>query len=405
MTITQQLMAPGSFDLRLDPSVPRRILDRIALLDHMLITAARVWPETAMQDPFGDELPIYVGPVVSQPDPYTLRGQDISRWLGTADGIGPVIESSTSYGSAVGLDVAIGALYSALGNPLNDGTVTGTGTNVTGEAQWMTLREAIDLACSLAGAEWVINHAKGCLDAGLPASLFVTTPTSVVTRKPAGRDAALYGVNATSIAVAGDAEQLTIRAVVVAQVDTGALATGDADSGVTTYKNLRGDTAVLTRLINSPETETANADTIAALQLGRWDDIRRSVALTSRSYALPRDVRVGDYVWVWDQDAGVVDTANQVWFRGELIAPLKMRLHGITWPVEQGMGVYIRNADGTVFDISDWVKWETGDTRWEVSTQPVASWSLIPDRTGAGGAASGASLGPNPDIVARQAAL
>lgn len=77
-------------------------------------------------------------------------------------------------------------------------------------------------------------------------------------------------------------------------------------------------------------------------------------------------LRIGEYLWAYDREAGLYDMANETRFRGDVIYPQKLRLVGHSWPVEPGMGVYYRDKDGAVIDLSEWVESESGDATLEV---------------------------------------
>jgi hypothetical protein len=79
----------------------------------------------------------------------------------------------------------------------------------------------------------------------------------------------------------------------------------------------------------------------------------------------------GDYIWVYDPrpDAALYDVANEITFHGETLMPMSMRLEAITWPVQEGMGVYFRYWDGAAFttvDLSNHVVYETGESTLDV---------------------------------------
>jgi hypothetical protein len=93
---------------------------------------------------------------------------------------------------------------------------------------------------------------------------------------------------------------------------------------------------------------------------------QREVMLSSRTHNVTSEVRPGDRVWCYDPEVGLIDTANQVTWRGEVITPVQMRVASLTWPITQGMGVYLR-IDGTWVDISRYVAVEEAVVSWEVT--------------------------------------
>lgn len=281
---------------------------------------------------------------------------------------------------------------------LSAGTVSNTGLGtLSATYQWMTRREALDGVCRALGAEWRVNPAF-TLDAAKSPDLFVSTPTVVITRKEEGQDGSYRGLDGTLIVTAKDVRQYTTKAIAVAQGQGATAATGSS-SGSTSYKDGLNNTVVLERLVNAPSDSSANASTIAAQQVGQWNQVRRELSLNSRTYNVTRHAKPGDYVYVFDQLAELTDPANQITFRGELISPIKLRVYALTWPIERGMGVYARRsgATPTYTDLTDFVEWEDGsDVQWDVGAAPRSS-----NDTDAASAGATAYLGANASVAGR----
>jgi hypothetical protein len=145
--------------------------------------------------------------------------------------------------------------------------------------------------------------------------------------------------------------------------------------------------------VNAPKEEAPSA--VATAVVAERNTVRRELTLSSRTYNVSRFIEPGDWAWVWDEQAGLSDQSNQVTYNGQLITPIKLRVYSVTFPIEQGVGVYVRRsgATATYTDVSEWVEWETGDVRWEVGAAPLPL---------AGSAAAGtAFLGVNADVLAR----
>lgn len=226
----------------------------------------------------------------------------------------------------------------------------------------------------------------------------MSTPTVVITRKEEGQDGSYRGLDGTLIVTAKDVRQYTTKAIAVAQGQGATAATGSS-SGSTSYKDGLNNTVVLERLVNAPSDSSANASTIAAQQVGQWNQVRRELSLNSRTYNVTRHAKPGDYVYVFDQLAELTDPANQITFRGELISPIKLRVYALTWPIERGMGVYARRsgATPTYTDLTDFVEWEDGsDVQWDVGAAPRSS-----NDTDAASAGATAYLGANASVAGR----
>lgn len=279
-------------------------------------------------------------------------------------------------------------------NGITKGTVTLTGlSSSAGTYQWLTRREILDAVCRLAGAEWAIRP-NFSIDAAAPGTLFrQATPQVVVTRKRGGPEGTLRGMAASLLVSGKDASRLSTKATVVARGETTLVATGSATQAAG-YVTPANGTPDLEFLVDAPSVDGANANTHAAAVLASAGSLQTTVSLSTRSWLVPLWLRPGDWVWAYDLEAGLFDAANQLHYRGELITPAKVRCHAITWPIEAGMGVYVRRsgATPTYLDVTDWVELETEDTHWEIGTSDRA-WG---EDTGAT-----ATLGENASVVDR----
>lgn len=402
MPIVERLMKPGQFTVRLRPSAPRRLTAVVNEFDHVVVTPTRLptFSPTTTPPMTVLDYAIYTGVVVGQPSGSEITGEGLAFWMGTDEGLGDLILTKIS-NIAASLSTWMAALLPA---SLLAGTVNNTGTStLTAEYQWMTLREATDHACRAMGAEWRVN-ANFTLDAATPGNLHTgyTTPRAVLTRKPGGSEpgapaiGAKHGVEATDTNIATDVRGHTTKVIVVGKTGDGAqVATGSAGPGATVYTDINGNPIVMERLVNAPAESAATAAAYAAQVLAMFTSKRSAISLSSRSYAITTKVKVGDRVYVYDLDSGIVDTANTIVWRGELINPMLLRCKSITWGIQKGMGVYSRSStSGVWYDLTDWVEWETGDTVWEVGTS-AADVDQDPSQLGA------AFLGVNPEVVAR----
>lgn len=75
----------------------------------------------------------------------------------------------------------------------------------------------------------------------------------------------------------------------------------------------------------------------------------------------------GEMIYLWDPEAGLIDTGNAETYAGELIHPRAARLQAVTWPVVDPMGVYILAAEFVpgiglvhrITDLTDHVEYDT----------------------------------------------
>jgi hypothetical protein len=161
------------------------------------------------------------------------------------------------------------------------------------------------------------------------------------------------------------------------------VATGSAelDPGEIPYKDRFGNPVKLTRMISESTTDATNADARAQLQLNRFSQTRDALSLSTSDYDINGSARIGDYVGVYNPDQLLVDYDNEVPFRGALINPINLRLIETTWPVAPGFMIAYRDPDGAWLDLTDYVKFEGGNTTIKVggynrsltgsSTEPI----------------------------------
>lgn len=396
MTVTERLMKPGTFSVRLREDFPWSASAAVDYFDHIVVTPTRLDPIAGFSDANILDAAIYTGVVTAKPSPRIFEGAGLAWWLGDDNGIGDLIDLTGVSHSASTLSTWITDLCPS---SLTVGTVTNTGLSTwSAFYQLMSPREAIDGVCRGLGAEYRVNP-DFTIDAAKSPDLFVSTPTTVVTRKEEGQDGSYRGLEASLMVSSGDVSQYTTAVTAVA-AGAGAAIPVSTSTGSTSYKDGLNNTLVRSRIANAPSDTTTTAATATANALvSMWNQVRRGLSLSSRTYTVTRFVRPGDYVYAYDQLAQLTDAANQITYRGELISPIKLRVYALTWPVERGMGVYARRsgATPTYTDLTDFVEWEDGtDVVWDVGTSARAA-----NDTDAATAGSTAYLGANAEVASR----
>lgn len=359
--VTEVVRALGSWDLTLTDRTPQHIVD--ALLDgrfgHIAIDAARDNPEV-----LGDELLgtcRFVGVIRSaghEAGQVSLGGSGMAFWLGAEDGLGDVFEDAVAFADAAFEDVVEGLLPPAGAVTLGTVTAPDGYTPYTGTHRYQTSRQALDYFCDLAGADWRVNG-DGTLDAGPPDVLFVGDPQTAVIRRESGYDMGLRALPGSS-RLDSDVEDFSTRVVTLAEGEGSQIAVGTADIAVNPYVDLNGNPIKLTRLVSESNTSATNADARAALALAQYTTPREQVRLSTETHDIRGNLAVGDSVWVYDPDAGLVDHDNEIVFRGDRISPVRLRVFQVSWPVEAGMGVYFRTPAGEWIDLTDYVAFEDG---------------------------------------------
>lgn len=380
MPITESLGALGQWSLALREDTPRDIRERIKYFGHITVHTGRVEPALVGDGLLGSSR--YTGVLRGKGEAdegFDLLGCGMEFWLGDEDDKGVVIEDLLTFTAETYTQTVRDML--ALTTSVTEGTFHAVAGTYTGTHQYQVLRKAIAYVASTGGIEYRVNG-DATMDLGLVEDLYVTDPKCLVVRRGAGVDMDLRALLGKSD-VDQDVEDFTTRVVLLAASTDTQVATGDADinPALNPYKDLSGNPVKLTRMVSESTTDATNAPARAQLQLNRFSSTRDALALSTSEYDINGSVRVGDYLWAYNPDIGLVDYEQEVQFRGALLNPVKLRLIETTWPVAPGFMVAYRDPDGTWLDLTDYVRWESGDTTVKVggynrsltggSTEPI----------------------------------
>ncbi|MER7131308.1 fibronectin type III domain-containing protein [Streptosporangium saharense] len=359
MAVTEVLMGLGSWGVTLSEETPQELLDRLSFFGHVAVIPGRVAPAQ-----YGDTLLTmarYAGVLTGRDFERAKKigGQGMAVWLGDADDKGEVFEAAVQITGQT-FPATIRALLGS-STAVVEGVLSSVPGAYSGRHQWQSRRKAISYVCDTMGAEWRVNG-DGTLDAGLATGLFRSAPECVIIRRGAeGRDLALTGLPG-DMSLARDVEDWTSRVVLLAEGEGDAVATGSANIGSNPYLDLRGQPVQRTRLVSESTTSNGNAAARAQLQLNRFSGTRNAVRLSTLDYDVRGSFEVGDWVWVYDPDSGLIDTSNEVTYRGQRFNPIKLRAVECSWPVAEGVTVAYRHQDGGWHDLTPYVEWESGST-------------------------------------------
>lgn len=396
MSVQDVLKKVGQWSVKLKAGAPVGVVSSLEFFGHIAIIPGAINPVER-----GDEclaLARYVGVLrdVDTQDQPTLSGVGLAAWLGDENGRGDVIEAPGVTVTGATFTQAVRALLPT-GGAITEGTLyTGVPGTISNTWMYQTPRTAIDYVCGTMGGEWRVNN-DGTLDAGPASSLYVTSPTCVIARRDvAGYDMSLKAL-AGSMQATRSVKDYTSRVVLVAQ----ALAGGTADAGVIPYKDLHGNPVAITRVVDeTSETTYANAAGRAQALLDQYSTVNTSVRLSVDEFDVAGDYTPGDIVWVWDPAGGLVDTSNEVPFRGRILNPLAVRVLSSTWPVARGYTVAYRSGDGVWTDLTPWVEWETGGGQVEVADLTATALTSSVGTSGTQVQGGGGGLGDTavPDV-------
>jgi hypothetical protein len=372
MSITETKGALGSWSLKLRPDTPRAVIDAIQYFGHIVVSTGRPDPRVA-----GDTLlrsGRYTGVLrgktfASDDSGYNLSGSGMAYWLGDENNNGPVITTALTFTNA-SFTSAVNAMLPASG-AVTAGTIHSVTGAYTGLHQWQTSRKALDYLCSTMTSDYTNPveyrvNGDATLDAGLVSDLYVTNPVAAVVRRDIGADMGVRALPGKGVTTE-DVQSFITEVILLAQGQGTAIATGAAtiSPALNPYLDLHGNPVSIISAVSQSSTDPNNANAQAAVTLNTYSTPRQQIKLTSDQFDIRGDVALGDWVWVHDPDAGLVDTSatpNEIVFRGQRINPTKLRVMEMTYPITAGMSVAYRDYNGNWYDLTDYVIWESGST-------------------------------------------
>lgn len=231
-----------------------------------------------------------------------------------------------------------------------------------------SIRAKLEVLASALGVEYRVNP-DGTVDMGATGSaLFDTTPVVYLTKWMQGRDVSTIGFPVTDWSVQKDYQSYINYVGIQGDAVTGAA----SNLGTEPAKDSAGTNAIRRKTFetNSDLATTADANRYAQGILDANENVRTALTCAVDVFDFGAYARPGDYVYAYDPQDVLVDSANQTLFQGEILHPKKLRLFGMSWPIKQGFGVYLLSDDSSdtpqIIDLTDYVAWEEGPTTLEV---------------------------------------
>ena len=403
MAITERLMGAGSFGVTfLQDQTPSEIIDAINEWGHIVVT-----PQEMNPDLFDDASMLaaarYTGIVLAktlEEGVVTVAGQGLQLYLGDDRGKGMVIAENKNIGSkrdysSLPLSSVLfqsstpyGIMRDASGNlqAITQGTIHDGSSTYTGSHFVETALHALKHICETLSYEFRVNP-DATLDAGPAANLFTgvnTDPTTVVVKTGYGDDPTYQGISPVGARTEFDARDYVTKVDFIAEVGAFNEPTdfeGEAalSAGSIPYYDIHGNKLSRTGLVTVPDMDSDKLDDQATLMLNELSRVKKTLNLDLEQYEVTGDLKVGDFIFAFDPILGFNDDATQaaaesrdiyeIAFRGQQINPIKVRVVGLSFPIQTGMGVYFRSYDGstaTYTDLTPFVSFETGDTQVEL---------------------------------------
>jgi hypothetical protein len=363
-------MQAGDWSLVLDPATPRSIRKVIDQWGHVFVYLTPPVPGQADATMIADA--IWGGIVRTRPTSWEVGGPNMIVHLGDEDGKGAILETNIGGGGNTFAQYVTDMLLQC--PAIHAGTATAVaGSKTTEYGMQSTARQMLDHLCTSFNAEYRVNKDWTLDTAPVGSSaIFKQTPSAIAMLRSSGRDANIVGISVTQLDVSIDAEEYITRAIV--HDGTGAY-TGVSGSA-TPYKDGFGNLLVMKKMFEEPNTTNADAAAHATNLVAAGQVLRTAVTLASDEYAITRDVNAGDWIWVYDEDGGLVDLANPIHYRGSIVFPMKIRVLAVTWAIERGMGVWYRSVDAVYTNLTDYVSWDPPGASFEVGA-PVRSLTKL----------------------------
>lgn len=374
MSVTERVMAAGSWDISLIKETPRTLLESInverAAFAQLVILPAwvdlRQYSDATMLN-----LARWSGIYRRQEGDLHLSGAGSSILLGDEDGKGDIFEGSRSTTNGW-LSQWIPTVTPI---SLHVGTITSPGGSYRRSFEYVTAKEALKDLCEYFGVEWRITPSFR-LDVGPADTLYGTDPKVIVLRGAGdgGKDSGLTGVTAGS-EWRVDSEDYTTKAVYLSE-DAGGntvLTTASLTEEEIPYgRPSDGAPVVLDRLIEAYDDDGTTPQQMANMQLGRFTSLHREISVDGVGSTVSDLLPVGANVWLYNPPY-LMDLNNPVYFRGQWTYPIKTRVQGITWPIRAGLGVYMRfwrgpNPNPVWYDLTPFVQWEEAEVDMEVDS-------------------------------------
>ncbi len=396
-------MASGTFTVSLNATTtPNSIINSIDPWGQILIHSTRVDENTiSNQDMIKNAR--YVGIVQNLEydlDSFQVSGKGTSAYLGDTDSRGLVVAETATSGAvrsytnaslSDALDRTTSTPYGVLRTGDNasqqairtkTGSITNptTGTTTyTGDHYLESTYKAVKFICEHFDCEFYVDN-EGYIYAGRPEELFAghnSDPTTIIIRQGEGEDPNIEGFVPAGITTGFGAEEYITKVELIPTGGTKEVSMAESTQSSVTYKDLFGDTLKRIQVVKDSSATPANYQARADKALSEYNRLKKTVNVSLEGYDIAGSFNVGDKVFIYDPDVGFEDDSTkaalesrsiyQTTYQGSTINPEKIRVVGMSYPIQSGMGVYYRNGStSTITDITDYVVFETGDISLEI---------------------------------------
>ena len=386
--ITERHQAAGHFKVSLDPDTPRSVTDAISDFGLLTVTPVHLPPTAGLATTALLDVASYTGVITDRRAGQSgrrteLHGKGLAYLLGTNDGLSDMFTANAlTTGQTVGYYVTNHVLKNA--STGTNGIRYGSTSNSTvgidiervpGMSPLEVLNRAVEIADDGSVDDWRIRP-NLLLDVTDSTALFPEfSSTSVVFTRGGSRQPGRQTYAAENLDPRSDVDDLTTRVIVIDS--TGSTGAHGSTAGSTKYYVL-GDQLRRERVLE-PSDLIGNSTVMAKAVKTAYDfpADRINVSIDGNDW-VHEVVEPGSYVGVWDEPTGFpVDapgsTTATAHVNGETIWPKSIRVQTLQWPLRPGMGVYAvssTSTGSTYVDVTDWVRWESGNAKVSLGDPP-----------------------------------
>lgn len=379
MSVREVYDNPGSFEVTLRADTPPEILKNIDELDHLYIHAQGIGDGrlTRFTDATLKSEARYAGPIMEvefNDLPFVIRGHGLQWHLGDSIGHAPIVAEVLTFTNAT--------LATVLDDAVNDGIIPasltqGTITEPAGDPFTGTFYPA-DMSLD---AFRTVMKSMSChyrinpdftVDAGPDTSNEVYLVDESDGGKLAvaipigwGSDPQRVSLESLRTRSARDATNWVSRVVVVDEAFDGSnTITNILNRDPNPYYDGRDNPLIRNRRLTRPASDatTSVADFMASELAAA--DVEKTVDLDMSQWEIADGtIEVGDFLHVYNPQAGIEDVTNEIQHRGMRIFPKRIRILEGDWPLTKGMGVYVRPGSASTtaadwIDVTPYVEWE-----------------------------------------------
>lgn len=366
-------MGVESWSLEVDPQTPAdvmKMLDpRVSYGGQVVITPVH------HLDPDDSLLPLarFAGVLLEQRGDFGIGGAGMGWYMGDQAGIGTYFLSVSVGGS--GNFSAWAAALTPTG--LTTGIVTPGLTGHPYTYERMSLKDVLADVMKRFGTEWRVRP-TGAVDFGYRATIFRIANPSVLILPNASHSDLDRSTLPGNLQIDRDLKDYVRGLRFLSSDGTTLLTTangGILDADVP-YRAFDGSVIKRDKAVRASGDVTGFETTLANAEFEKNRYPRQEFSLSTDQYTIAGELQCGDMLNIYDSARGIQNLDNPIVSGGSVIYPETIRCVGLSWPVLDSYGVYLRRfvKNGSVWevewtDLTEYIKFESGPTTIDVGAR------------------------------------